>query len=78
MEACPHTPGRIVWDPSEKKAKKCDLCADTPYWEKEGGAEGKQVCVEVCPYGAIMLSHEVPVQEGTRGYEVDIKVEEAK
>jgi Fe-S-cluster-containing hydrogenase component 2 len=34
----------------------CDLCADAPFWSEEGGAHGKQACVEACPLGAIRLS----------------------
>ncbi len=49
MKACPYLPSRISWDPKQKKALKCDLCTDTPHWSKEGGAEGKPICAEVCP-----------------------------
>lgn len=33
----------------------CDLCADTPYWNEEGGPSGKQACVEVCPMRAVQF-----------------------
>jgi ferredoxin len=34
---------------------KCDLCANTPYWDEEGGADGRQACVEVCPMRAVQF-----------------------
>ncbi len=40
-------------DISTKVCGRCDLCADTPYWEEEGGASGKHACEEVCPMRAI-------------------------
>jgi ferredoxin len=32
---------------------RCDLCANTPYWNEQGGPGGKQACVSVCPMRAI-------------------------
>jgi len=32
---------------------KCDLCANTPYWNEEGGPNGKHACEEVCQMRAI-------------------------
>ena len=37
---------------------RCDLCANTPYWNEPGGPGGKQACVEVCPMRAVQF---VPV-----------------
>ncbi len=34
---------------------RCDLCADTPYWNEQGGPGGKQACVEVCPMRAVQF-----------------------
>jgi len=34
---------------------RCDLCANTPFWNEEGGAGGKQACVEVCPMRAVQF-----------------------
>jgi len=34
---------------------RCDLCANTPYWNEPGGAGGKQACVEVCPMRAVQF-----------------------
>ena len=80
MEACPYTPSRpvVVSDENyngDKKSRKCDLCANTPYhWDKAGGGpDGKQACVEVCPVGAIKFTKEIPVQEGDAGYKVNLR-----
>jgi ferredoxin len=32
---------------------RCDLCANTPYWDEPGGPDGRQACVEVCPMRAV-------------------------
>ena len=80
IEACPYTPSRpiLTSDPKyggELKARKCDLCANTPHhWDEAGGGpDGKQACVEVCPVGAIQFSRTIPVQEGDRGYKVNLR-----
>ncbi len=80
FEACPHTPARLSVAADEAfngllKSRKCDLCANAPYhWdEKGGGPEGKQACVEICPTGAIAFTRDLPVQEGTTGYKVNLK-----
>ena len=80
IEACPYTPSRPVVASAENfaddlKARKCDLCADTPYhWDDAGGGPGgKQACVEVCPVGAIKFTREIPVQEGDSGYKVNLR-----
>jgi protein NrfC len=80
VEACPYTPSRTQLFSDEKydgdlKAKKCDLCANTPFhWDEAGGGpEGKQACVEVCPVGAIKFTRTIPVQEGDSGYEVNLR-----
>jgi len=80
IEACPFTPSRpvVVSDENfndEKKGRKCDLCAITPYhWDKAGGGpDGMQACVEVCPVGAIKFTTEIPVQEGDKGYKVNLR-----
>jgi len=73
VEACPYEPSRAVWNFEEKHAQKCDLCADSPFWNEKGGPGGKQACVEVCPVGAIKFTKEVPVQEGDKGYKVSLR-----
>lgn len=80
MEACPYTPSRsiLVTDDNfdgEDKANKCDLCTDTPYhWDDAGGGpNGKQACVAVCPVEAIRFTKEIPLQEGDKGYNVNLR-----
>ena len=72
INACPFTPSRVQWDPSKRKAQKCDLCKDTPFMSAEGGAGGMQACVAVCPHGAITFTSEVPVQ-ADKGYQVNLR-----
>lgn len=72
IEACPFTPSRVQWNYEEKCAQKCDLCLDTPYWDHEGGPEGKQACVEVCPMKALAFTKEVPRQDES-GYDVNLR-----
>jgi protein NrfC len=59
----------------KKKGRKCDLCAAAPYhWDPAGGGpDGKQACVEVCPLSAIKFAKEIPEQEGTEGYQVNLR-----
>jgi protein NrfC len=80
IEACSYTPSRPVVASDEnfnddKKSRKCDLCAITPYhWDEAGGGpDGKQACVEVCPVGAIKFTREIPLQEGDAGYKVNLR-----
>jgi protein NrfC len=73
--SCPQQPNRTVWNPFTKKSMKCDLCADTPYWNEKGGPAGKQACVESCPMKAIKFVAETPNQEETDGYDVNLRNE---
>lgn len=75
VEACPHTPSRVIWDYEEEHAQICDLCSDTPFWVETGGPGGKQACVEVCPVDAITFTKDVPEQEGDKGYIVNLRGE---
>jgi protein NrfC len=77
VEACPYTPTRIQWDGEKGIVLKCDLCADTPYWNGQGGPDGMQACVAVCPAGAIKFQADVPSQVGDEGYDVDFYQENA-
>jgi len=72
VNACPFTPSRVQWNPEEKHAQKCDLCADTPYWSEEGGPDGKHACVEACPMRAITFTRDIPAQTDA-GYDVDLR-----
>ena len=80
VEACPYTPSRSILASDEDfdgedKARKCDLCANTPFhWDEAGGGpKGKQACVEICPVGAIRFTTEIPVQDGDEGYKVNLR-----
>jgi len=77
IEACPHPPGRAIWNFEERYSQMCDLCAETPYhWDEAGGGpDGKQACVEVCPVGAIAFTTELPIQEGDAGYKINLRGE---
>ncbi len=73
LSACPQQPHRTVWNHLKQKSMKCDLCLDTPYWQQQGGINGKQACVEACPMKAIQLVTKVPSQKGTEGYDVNLR-----
>jgi protein NrfC len=75
VEACPYDPSRAVWNFQEDRAQKCDLCVDTPHWNRKGGPAGLQACVEICPLGAIKFTKKIPVQEGDEGYHVNLRGE---
>jgi protein NrfC len=75
VQACPFDTGRAIWNHERGRAMKCDLCADAPYWSEKGGPDGKQVCVEVCPVGAIKLARQIPLQRGDAGYEANLRGE---
>lgn len=80
VEACPYPPSRALMVPDENfdgddKARKCDLCADTPFhWDEAGGGpDGQQACVAICPVGAIKFTREIPIQDGDKGYKVNLR-----
>jgi protein NrfC len=79
LKMCPQQPHRTVWVPSADgksgKSSKCDLCLDTPFWNEKGGIKGKQACVECCPMKAIKFVAEMPNQEETDGYDVNLRNE---
>ena len=70
--ACPFTPSRMLWNHEDRHAQKCDLCANTPYWDEEGGIGGKQACVEVCPHNAIAFTPDTPIQQDA-GYRANMR-----
>jgi len=72
VNACPFTPSRVQWNPKDRHAQKCDLCADTPYMTEAGGPGGQQACVAICPTQAISFVTEVPIQ-GDEGYQVNLR-----
>jgi protein NrfC len=73
IDACPYTPGMMIWHREKGVAVKCDLCALTPYWSESGGPAGRQACFEVCPMKAIGLTKDMPAQDGDEGYDVDLR-----
>jgi len=74
VNACPFTPSRVQWNAEDKHAQKCDLCKETPYWNTDGGADGKQACVELCPMKAISFTRSIPTQTDA-GYDVNLRNE---
>lgn len=77
IEACPQQPARVQWNHEKKRSQKCDLCANTPYWDEKGGPDGKQACVQVCPVSAITFTKEIPTQVGDMGYKVNLRKQDA-
>ena len=74
VRACPFEPGRSIWNFAENHAQKCDLCADSGFWQEPGGPGGKQACVTVCPMEAIKFTTEIPDQTD-EGYNVNLRDE---
>jgi protein NrfC len=72
IESCPQRPHRTVWNPEKEISTKCDLCVDTPHWSKQGGPDGHQACVDICPVQALKLVSEPPSQTDVTGYDVDL------
>jgi Fe-S-cluster-containing dehydrogenase component len=75
IQACPFEPSRALWNADKKKALKCDLCSDAPFWSEKGGVKGKQACAEVCPLKAIRFTKKIPEQKGDTGYKTNLRGE---
>lgn len=80
MQACPYEPKRpqVVPDPQYSgslRSRKCDLCLNAPHhWDPAGGGvDGIQACAASCPLGAIKFTATMPVQEGNKGYDVNLR-----
>jgi protein NrfC len=73
LEMCPHPAHRTIWDGEKKKATKCDLCADAPYFSKPGGSGPQQACVLACPMGALSVVTQTPDQTDDTGYDVNLR-----
>jgi protein NrfC len=73
IQSCPHIPHRPVWNPAKKKSTKCDMCVNTPHYNKKGGVGGTQACVEACPANALKIVHELPSQADISGYDLDLQ-----
>jgi protein NrfC len=71
VKACKYSPSRIVYDYDTRKALKCDLCMDTPFWNETGGPRGKQACINACSLCAITFSRDLPENEDA--YEVNLR-----
>jgi len=72
INSCPQRPHRPVWNASKKKSTKCDLCITASYWSRQGGPEGHQACVDICPAKALKLVKEAPSQMDIAGYDVNL------
>ncbi|NLA75364.1 MAG: 4Fe-4S dicluster domain-containing protein [Deltaproteobacteria bacterium] len=75
LKMCPQQPHRTVWVEINNKwrSSKCDLCLDTPFWDEKGGPGGKQACIEACPVQAIRFVSQMPDQQETEGYDVNLR-----
>ena len=73
IKSCPVIPHRPVWNNITEKSTKCDLCTDTPYYNKKGGVNGSQACVEACVANALKVVTELPDQTDTSGYDRNLQ-----
>lgn len=73
IRSCPVIPHRPIWNQLTQKATKCDMCTDTPYFNKKGGVNGVQACVEACPVHALKVVTELPDQTDIDGYDLDLQ-----
>jgi protein NrfC len=73
IKSCPHIPHRPIWNPVKKKSTKCDMCVNTPYYNKKGGVGGTQACVEACPANALKIVKELPLQADISGYDRNLQ-----
>lgn len=78
IEECPLVPKMAIWNHEKNVAMKCDLCLNAPYWSEQGGPEGKQACVEVCPVDAIKLVQRVPKKLEAVRNEVNLRERSAR
>jgi protein NrfC len=60
-------------DIETRYVESCDLCVETPFWDEQGGVDGKQACVEACPLGAVRLSTEISTNLEDGGCEVNFR-----
>ena len=49
------------------------MCTDTPYYNKKGGVNGSQACVEACVANALKVVTELPDQTDTNGYDRNLQ-----
>lgn len=72
INSCPQRPHRTIWNAAKKKSTKCDLCTNAPYWSRQGGPDGHQACIDICPAKALKLVKEAPSQMDVAGYDVNL------
>lgn len=76
IEACPFTPKRIQWNPAERIAQKCDLCANTPFLDAAGGPNGVRTCESICPVRAIKFIPQQPkANQNPDEYVINLRTE---
>ena len=75
INSCSFTPSRSIWNFENSHAQKCDLCAYTPHWQEQGGPNGKQACVDLCPVGALVFTWVIPDQQSNDSYNTDLRNE---
>ena len=73
INVCLFQPHRIIWNHEMSRVIKCDMCINTPYWDEKGGPEGRQICVEIYPQGALKFTDKVPDQTDDSAYDVDLR-----
>ena len=73
IESCPAIPHRPIWNHITGTATKCDMCTNTPYYNKKGGIDGTQACVEACPANALKVVTELPDQTDINGYDRNLQ-----
>lgn len=73
INSCPVIPHRPIWNHVTGKAIKCDLCTDTPYYNKKGGVNGSQACVDACVANALKVVTELPDQKDISGYDRNLQ-----
>lgn len=73
IESCPVIPHRPVWNHVTEKAIKCDLCTDTPHYNKKGGVRGVQACVDACVANALKIVKKIPDQTDISGYDQNLQ-----
>ena len=73
IESCPYIPHRPIWNPVTETAMKCDMCTDTTYYNKKGGVDGAQACVEACVANALKVVKVLPDQIDINGYDRNLQ-----
>ena len=64
---------KYPYDVTSESIQSCDLCSDTPFWNKQPGPYEKLACVAVCPVGAVRFSKEVPSSGAEGTYNINFR-----